>query len=135
MSTMNVIKELLSQISKKLVSKYILISLLSYIYVFISLYVLVDIFSFNKKISFIVVYAIAYILLYGVQLKFLFSKRHDNYKLIKYCCSILFFYICANMLYNLGLYLEINYIVSTAITIVILMPLRLIMYTFFVYKD
>lgn len=128
-------KKLLSVISKKLVSKYILISLLIYIYVFVSLYVLVDIFNFNKKVSFIAVYGIAYILLYSVQLKFLFFKNHDNYKLMRYCFTILIFYICANIFYNLGLYLNINYMISTALTILILMPLRLVVYTFFVYKD
>lgn len=131
----NSLKKIFSVINKKLVSKYVFISLLSYVYVFVSLYLLIDVFSFDKKISFILVYGIAYLILYRVQLKFLFSKNHDNNKLLRYCFSILFFYISANILYNLGIYLDINYLLSTALTILILMPLRLLVYTFFVYKD
>ncbi|SFD02820.1 hypothetical protein SAMN04487987_10338 [Algibacter pectinivorans] len=129
------LKKLFTILNKKLISRYALISIVSYIYVFAGLYLLIDIFEFNKTLAFIIVYGIAYIVLYGVQLKFLYSKSHDNYKLIKYIFSILFFYVSANLLYNLGLFFKLNYIISTALTIMVLMPLRLVVYTFFVYKD
>jgi len=131
----NSFKKLFSILNKRLISRYALISILSYIYVFTALYLSVDVFEVNKTLAFIIVYGIAYIVLYGVQLKFLYSKSHDNIKLIKYFFSILFFYVCANILYNFGLFFKLNYIFSTALTIMVLMPLRLIIYTFFVYKD
>lgn len=131
----NSLKKFFTILNKKLISRYVLISILSYIFVFAGLYLLVDVYEINKTLAFIIVYGIAYIVLYGVQLKFLYSKSHDNSKLIKYFFSILFFYVCANFLYNFGLFFNLNYIISTALTIMILMPLRLLIYTFFVYGD
>lgn len=121
--------------NQKLIGKYTLISVISYLYVFISLYLLIDVFTFNKSLSFVIVYAIAYLFLYTVQLKYLFKKKHNSYKLIKYIISIVFFYLSANVFYNIGLYLNINYLLSTVFTIIILMPLRLIVYKYYVYKN
>jgi len=129
------ISKILEKISKKLVSKYALISVLSYCYVFSALYLLVDTFECNKSVSFVLVYGLAYIVLYAVQLKYLFYKEHDRSKFIRYVLAIILFYILANLLYNFGLYFKINYLISTIITIAILMPLRLLVYTFYVYKD
>src|SRR5690606_28166273 len=102
-----------------------LISIIGYGFIFSSLFLMVDYFRFNQTISFILVYGLAYILLYGVQLKFLYFKEHDYRKLFRYFASIGVFYIGANILFNIGLYLGIHYLISTGLTILILMPLRL----------
>ena len=120
--------------SRKQIYKYVLISLVGYLYVFFSLYALVDVFKINKSISFMVVYGILYILLYSVQLKYLFNTTHDKYKLIRFCVSIIMFYILANLLYNVGIYLKINYLFSTVLTVAILMPLRFLVSKFVVFK-
>lgn len=117
-----------------LFKRYIVISLISYGFVFSSLYLLIDIFHINKTLAFIITYGIAYIFLYKVQLTHLFKTAHDSYKLIRFCVALLFFYICANLLYNLGLYLGFHYLVSTILTSAILMPLRFIVFKIFVYK-
>lgn len=121
--------------NKKLLFKYAVISILSYFYTFSLLYLLIDELGIGKTASFLIVYGSAYLFLYGVQLKFLFSKSHDMAKFSRYLFSILLFYTGANILYNLGLFIGLHYLISTAITIVILMPLRLFVYTLFVYKD
>jgi hypothetical protein len=121
--------------NKKLLLKYILISLISYLYVFLFLYFLIDELKLGKQLSFILVYGTAYLFLYSVQLKYLFFKKHNIRKFLRYLGSILLFYISANLFYNLGLHLKLHYLLSTALTIIILMPLRLIVYTLFVYKD
>ena len=114
--------------------KYILISLIGYGYVFISLYILVTIFKINESISFMIVYGISYLMLYTLQLRLLFKTTHSNSKLIKFCLSLVFFYVLANILYNTFNYFEINYLISTFITILILTPLRFIISKFYVYK-
>lgn len=133
------IKDLIRQITKakgqRFYLKYILISTIGYIFNFTSLFVMVDLLDFNRRISFIIVYGLVYIFLYSVQLKYLFAKKHDSYKLFRYLIAIVLFYISANIFYNLGLYFGIHYLISTALTIVILMPLRIIVYSRFVYKD
>lgn len=121
--------------NKKLIIKYILISLFSYAFVFIGLYLFINLFSTNKKLSFVIIYGFAYLLLYGVQLKFLFYKKHDSFKLIRYILSILFFYITANIIYFIGLKIGLHYFLSSALAILILMPLRFLVYNFYVYKN
>jgi len=96
---------------------------------------MIDFFKLNRKVSFIIIYGFAYIFLYGIQLKYLFYKKHDSKKLTRYIVSIILFYIAANIFYNLGLKIGLHYLLSTALTILILMPLRLVFYNFYVYKD
>jgi len=121
--------------NKDLFKKYILISIASYAFVFLSLFIFIDILIWNKTLSFIITYAIAYIVLYRVQLKHLFKVSHDNTKVLRFCGSILFFYICANVLYNIGIYLKLHYLISTLLTSAILMPFRFIVTKVFVYRS
>lgn len=122
-------KELHSQ-----VTKYIFISLFGYGFVFISLYILVEILKTNKSIAFMIVYGVLYLMLYTLQLRLLFKTTHSNRKLIKFCLSLVFFYLLANLLYNTFNYFEINYLISTFITVLILTPFRFIISKFYVYK-
>lgn len=133
--TMLSITKIINPKNKKLLLKYGLISLLSYLYTFSGLYFLIDELKVGKEISFIIIYGSAYLVLYSIQLRFLFFKKHDSNKLFRYLIAIIIFYISANIFYNLGLYLKLHYLLSTALTIIILMPLRLMVYTLFVYKD
>lgn len=121
--------------NKKLFIRYILISLISYSIVFIGLYILVDVLNAGKTISFMLVYGFTYIYLYVVQLKFLFKTKHNTFKLIRFYLSVLFFYIVANILFNTALKLNVHYLLSSIISIVILMPFRLIVSKLFVFKD
>lgn len=127
--------KLFNKKNRKLVSRYILISILSYLYTFSALFFFIEELNLNQRISFIIVYGIAYILLYGIQLKYLFHKRHDSQKLVRYIASIILFYFSANVIYNLGLFLGAHYLIATALTIIILMPLRLIVFSLLVYKN
>ncbi len=122
-------KELHSQ-----VIKYIFISLFGYSFVFLSLYILVEILKTNKSIAFMIVYGVLYLMLYTLQLRLLFKTTHSNSKLIKFCLSLVFFYLLANVLYNTFNYFEINYLISTFITVLILTPFRFIISKFYVYK-
>lgn len=122
-------KEFQSQIIR-----YILISIVGYFYIFLSLYTFVSIIKIDKSIAFMITYAIWYLLLYFIQLKLLFKTQHKKNKLIKFCVFLIIFYVIANLLYNTGLYFKLDYIVSTVITILILMPLRFIVSKYYVYK-
>lgn len=129
------INQILNKENKEFFVKYILISILGYLFIFLSLFILIDLFKMNKAISFLIVYAVNYMFLYVVQLKYLFKKKHDRNKIVRFYGTLLFFYFLANMLYNLGIYLRIHYFFSTLLTIVILMPFRFIVSKFFVFKD
>ncbi len=129
------IGRILSKKNKALTIRYIFISLLSYGFVFSGLILLVNFLKVNKTKAFIIVYGINYIFLYIVQLRYLFKTNHNTYKLIRFISFILFFYLCANFMYNVGLNLNLNYLVSTAFTIIILMPFRIIVSKLFVFKN
>lgn len=132
---MNIYKRIINPENITLMKRYISLSFIGYFYVFVLLYLFVECFMFSKTMSFLVVYGSWYILLYILQLKYLFNKKHDKAKLIRFYTSLLFFYISANLLYNLGVHLKINYLISTMITIIILMPFRFIVSKLFVFKD
>ncbi|MGV9003611.1 hypothetical protein [Flavobacterium sp.] len=129
------IKEALQPENKNLIIRYLIISVLSYGFVFAGLLLLVDYFKVDKSVAFLVIYALNYLLLYVVQLRYLFNTAHHIKKLVRFVGSILFFYFLANVFYNVGLQLNINYLVSTAITIAILMPFRFVISKKIVYKD
>jgi len=128
------IKNILSPENKKLFVKYVLISILSYGFVFTGLIVLVELFNTNKTVAFTLVYAINYLFLYVVQLKYLFNTKHHIKKLIRFISFILFFYFLANIIYNVGLRLNIHYLLATVLTIIILMPFRIVLSKLFVFK-
>lgn len=115
------------------VTRYLLISILGYLYIFLTLYVLVTIIKIDKSIAFMSTYAIWYFLLYFIQLKLLFKTPHKKNKLVKFCVFLVIFYLIANLLYNIGIYLKLDYIISTVVTILILMPLRFIVSKYYVY--
>lgn len=136
---MSFIKDKINQVlhpdNKKLIIRYVIISVLSYGFVFLGLMLLVDYFKVDKSLAFLIIYALNYLLLYVIQLRFLFKTEHHIKKLVRFVGSILVFYFLANVLFNIGLQLNINYLVSTAITIAVLMPFRFFISKKVVYKD
>jgi len=126
---------LLNKENQKLFSRYVLISIVSYIFVFSGLYLLIDILLINQTWAYMIVYGVAYIFLYAVQLRYLFNTEHDNKKFVRFCLMIVSFYAISNLLFNVFIAIDIHYLIATAITVVILMPLRLIVSKLFVYKD
>ncbi len=82
-----------------------------------------------------IIYGLSYLLLYFLQLKFLFKTSHTKNKLIRFCISIFAFYVLANLLFNIGVYLELNYLISTLVTIVLLFPIRFLVSKFVVFKS
>lgn len=129
------IKQIFSPENKELFVKYVLISIVGYGLIFFGLFVLVELLNINKSVSFLIVYAFTYIYLYAIQLKYLFKTKHNISKLTRFYVSVFIFYLFANIIFNIGLKLNINYLVSNALTIIILMPLRLIVSKLFVFKN
>jgi len=104
--------------------KYALVSFFSYGFVFLGLFVFIDLLKINKSVSFFIVYLLAYAMLYFVQLKYLFQQEHDHGKLVKFLLHIGFFFVCNNLLFNLLVWIGFHYILATVINIAILFPLR-----------
>lgn len=126
--------KILNDNSLKELARYLFLSITGYAFVFFFLFFLIDLSGFNKSISFLLVYGCWYLVLYSLQLKFLFNTEHTQKKFIKFCIYLVVFYIIANLLFNFGIYLKINYLLVTLIIIAVLMPLRFITIKYFVYK-
>lgn len=120
--------------NRKLLVRYILISLFGYGFVFGMLFLLVNFLKVDKSLSFMITYGIWYLFLYLIQLRLLFKVEHAPGKFLRFCLSLLFFYICANIFYNIGIYFKVNYLLSTLITVVILIPFRFLVLKLLVFK-
>jgi len=126
--------KILSRKSFKELYKYAILSLVGYTFVFLFLFFFVEFMEFNKSFSFLIVYGSWYLILYTLQLRFLFNTEHSKQKFFRFCLYLGVFYLIANMLFNLGILLKLNYLIATLITIVILMPLRFIVTKYYVYR-
>lgn len=126
--------KILSRNSFKELLKYAALSLVGYSFVFLFLFLLVEYFEFNKSFSFFLVYGSWYIILYSLQLRFLFNTEHTNQKFVRFCLYLGVFYVVANILFNIGMKLNINYLYATLITITLLMPLRFLVTKYYVYR-
>jgi putative flippase GtrA len=115
--------------------KYVLISIISYAFVFAGLFVLIDFLKLNKSISFFIVYLLAYAMMYFVQLKYLFQQEHKHEKLIKFIIHIGIFFVCNNLLFNLLIWLGFHYLIATSVNILFLFPLRYVSSKFIVFKN
>lgn len=120
--------------NKTLFIKYIIISIIGYSAIFLGLYILIDLYKVNKTLSFLIVYGITYVCLYFIQLKLLFKSSHSISKVLKFYAFILIFYILANMIFNIGLFLNFHYLISTAITVCLLMPIRFFVSKYYIFK-
>jgi hypothetical protein len=124
-------------INKKSISeiiKYAFLSFVGYGFVFLFLYIFIDVFQVKTTYSFLMVYGSWYLMLYSLQLRFLFNTTHNKQRFLKFCLYLIVFYIVANILFNLGIYLNLNYFIATLITILVLMPLRFLTTKYYVYK-
>lgn len=129
------VKKISTKKNRSLIFRYILISLISYGFVFSGLIILIKYLNLDKSLAFLIVYGVNYIFLYAVQLKYLFKSRHNFSKLIRFIVFIGTFYLIANVLYNIILGFEVSYLIATLLTVLILMPLRIITSKFYVFKN
>ena len=128
-------KNILGKENKKLAVKYILLSLLSYGFVFAGIIFLVEVLNISKNISFAIIYAINYLCLYTTQNKYLFKTKHNSSKLIRFIIYLVIFYLLAIFLFTIGTKIGLQYLLATGTTIIILFPLRLLILKKVVYKN
>lgn len=128
------IHDWLSQRSFVEIVKYILLSAGGYIYVVVSLFVFVDFFGFNERVSYFVIYFLAYLFDYVLTMRFIFQKEHRSIVLLKYLIYLGIFFLLNNMLYGSVLYFGVHYVIASVFVIMILFPLRFLTIKFVVFK-
>lgn len=131
---MKKISGLISKKSLAEIAKYILVSLGGYLFVTLSMYIFVDLLKFNKSLSYFGVYIFAYLFDYLLTLKYVFQKEHKHILLLKYATYLVVFFVLNNLIYNLMIYLDIHYMLSTITVMAILFPLRFSTIKYVIFK-
>jgi len=121
--------------NKQLAARYILLSLASYGFVFLGIMFLKEVLDVSETMSFIIIYAINYLFLYTAQNKFLFRTKHNTRKLIRFIIYLVVFYLLAIVLFIIWTEIGLQYLIATALTVIILFPLRLLILKKVIYKD
>lgn len=118
----------------KQLSKYVGLSLGAYGVVFLSIYVLTDLFGLNPSASFFITYFFTYIWCFFAQSS-IFSVERSRKNAIKFVLHILVFFGFSNVVFNLLLGREVQYLLATGLTILIVFPLRFLSSKYLVFND
>lgn len=131
---MKIVPEINTTLRKQLL-KYGVSAVVSYILIFVSIYIFVDVLKWNASISFATVYAIAYVVMFYVYIQKIFMIEYDKGTVFRYILHLVTFYFFNNLLFNLIYgYLGTNYFVAVLLNISILFPLRFISSKKLVFK-
>jgi putative flippase GtrA len=126
---------LLSYLRRYLVPfKYLLTSVLVYIYILLAIYILVDLMDMDKVLAYIAVYITVYILEYTVTLLLVFNEKHHWTKLFRYMAYVAAFLGLSTMLFKLLISISIHYLIATLLTAMLLMPVRFVVNKYWVYR-
>lgn len=128
------IYDLISKKSLGEIVRYILVSIGGYLSVLLSMYIFVDLLKSNKSLSYFGIYLFAYLFDYLLTLKYVFQKEHKHSSLLKYVIYLVVFFLLNNLLYNLMIYLNVHYLISTITVMAILFPLRFSTIKYVIFK-
>jgi hypothetical protein len=128
------VKYVVSVLKMNLSVRYVLSSVLMYFAISFAMFIGVDLFKIKEIVCYALVYCVAYIADYVINLRIIFRTMHSLNTVAKYTLHIAFFYII-----NLFLFKSINsaltnYILTTWLVVFLLFPLRFLSYKYFVYK-
>lgn len=129
---MNNLIELSKKYSKFI--KYGLVSLVSYILIIVSIYLLVDILKIKPQISYALVYLFVYIYSYVASIKFVFEVDHNNKKITKFIIATILFWFVGTVLYSILIQFSVHHLVAVIINAIIFMPIKYLVNKNIVYK-
>lgn len=118
---------------KQQTAKYILLSFFMYFYIFISLWIYVEICKFNDLYSYFFIYLTMYILDYYLTLKWIFIKKHNKSIFIKYLIYLFTFLLINTYIYEI-ISDSFFYMYAAFIVAVLIFPLRYLVSKKWVYK-
>lgn len=114
--------------------RYVGISLYGYAFVFLGMYVLVDLLALDEQLSFLIIYAALYVQLYYLQLVVLNRKQHNRTRLLRYVLSIGLFYLVGQLLFALFTHWQLQYLWATAATLIIMFPIKFLATRYVIYR-
>lgn len=114
--------------------KYFSVSIAVYLLILGGMYWLVDWLKLGKIESYLIVYLCAYVTEYVVTLKFVFHSNHQSLKVFKFIVHTSISIILGTFFYDGLLGINVNYLLATFLTALILLPLRFFSNKYFVYR-
>jgi putative flippase GtrA len=126
--------EMVLALNFRLIVKYLSVSIAMYLAVLLSMYVLVEVLGLFKTLAYVVTYLSAYVLDYLVNLRFLFYRDHSWTRVGKYVLQIAVFLVVGALIFRFLIAFEVNYLIATLMTAIVLMPLRFFAYKLIVFR-
>lgn len=123
---------------KKLVSqlvKYGFTMIISQIIIIAFMYISVDAFNLNGKISYAIILTLVYIGVYLSYLNFVFKKDHSKEVLFRFSHILIFSWVANNLLFSfLTDNLDIHYVLASILNTVLLGGVRFALNKYYVFK-
>lgn len=123
---------------KKLVSqlvKYGFTMIISQIIIIAFMYISVDAFNLNEKISYAIILTLVYIGVYLSYLNFVFKKDHSKEVLFRFSHILIFSWVANNLLFSfLTENLDIHYVFASILNTVLLGGVRFALNKYYVFK-
>lgn len=105
--------------------KYGFASIFTYLFLFAGVYVLTDLAGLRANLSYLIVLTLTYGLNYLLAVKFIFPAEFNRRNFLMYGIYVFIFWSLNNLFFNiLFKFLDIHYLIITAINIAIFAPLR-----------
>ena len=115
--------------------KYGLISAGGYLSILALMYVGVDLLRIPKTVAFVIVYALAYVAEYCLNLKYLFKVDHSWMTVLKFGCHIGCFISLGSLVFRGIVGWGVHYLFAVVLTAMALFPLRFLAYKFIVFRE
>lgn len=114
--------------------RYFSVSMGIYIFILVSMYVLVEWIEMEKVSSYLLVYICAYLAEYVLTILMVFRSSHNWKKVIKFIIHTVFFLAIGTLLFRIMLYLEMNYLIVTFAVAILLLPFRFLSNKYLIYR-
>jgi putative flippase GtrA len=115
--------------------RYLFTSAASYLFILVTLFILVDWLGFEKVIAYVLVYLAAYVLEYMATLRLVFRTQHHPRKAVKFVLYVACFLALNTWVFKFLLSLGLHYLIATVVTAGLLMPFRYLVNKYWVYRD
>ena len=123
---------------KKLIlqlTKYGFTMIISQIIIIAFMYISVDAFNLNEKISYAIILTLVYIGVYLSYLNFVFKKDHSKEVLFRFSHILIFSWVANNLLFSfLTDNLDIHYVLASILNTVLLGGVRFALNKYYVFK-
>lgn len=128
----------LSQEKKSVIKqlfKYGVVTVISYTILLFGTFLLTDFFSLQENISYLITISFVYVLLYILNVYFVFNTKFNSKNLSRYILVLILFWSFNNSLFNfLTIFFSINYLIAILINIFIFGIVRFFIQKKYVFK-